>query len=78
MSFEGQKIEKQAKEILSSLRAIKKDYGKVEENLNVMQKHLVNATNMMSNVYSSFTNLGNKIDNTQNLDISDKRAKIEG
>ena len=68
MSFEGQKIEKQAKEILSSLRAIKKDYGKVEENLNVMQKHLVNATNMMSNVYSSFTNLGNKIDNTQNLD----------
>lgn len=77
MSFEGQKIEKQAKEILSSLRAIKKDYGKVEENLNVMQKHLVNATNMMSNVYSSFTNLGNKIDNTQNLDMSDKRAKIE-
>ncbi len=68
MSFEGQKIEKQAKEILSSLRAIKKDYGKVEENLNVMQKHLVNATNMMSNVYSSFTNLGNKIDNTQNLE----------
>lgn len=77
MSFEGQKIEKQAKEILSSLRAIKKDYGKVEENLNVMQKHLVNATNMMSNVYSSFTNLGNKIDNTQNLEISDKRAKIQ-
>ncbi len=77
MSFEGQKIEKQAKEILSSLRAIKKDYGKVEENLNVMQKHLVNATNMMVNVYSSFTNLGNKIDNTQNLDISDKHAKIQ-
>jgi len=78
MSFEGQKIEKQAKEILSSLRAIKKDYGKVEENLNVMQKHLVNATNMMSNVYSSFTNLGNKIDNTQSLEINDKHAKIEG
>jgi DNA recombination protein RmuC len=78
MSFEGQKIEKQAKAILAALRAIKKDYGKVEENLNVMQKHLVNATNMMSNVYSSFTNLGNKIDNTQNIDINDKHAKIEG
>ena len=76
MSFEGQKIEKQAKEILSSLRAIKKDYGKVEENLNVMQKHLVNATNMMSNVYSSFTNLGNKIDNTQNLDSGTKAEKV--
>ncbi len=68
MSFEGQKIEKQAKEILSSLRAIKKDYGKVEENLNVMQKHLVNATNMMSNVYASFNNLGQKIDGTQRLE----------
>lgn len=78
MSFEGQKIEKQAKEILSSLRAIKKDYGKVDENLGILQKHLVNATNMMSNVYSSFTNLGNKIDNTQNLDINGKHAKIEG
>lgn len=77
MSFEGQKIEKQAKEILASLRAIKKDYGKVEENLSVLQKHLVNATNMMGNVYSSFTNLGHKIDTTQNLDINDKRAKIE-
>lgn len=75
MSFEGQKIEKQAKEILSSLRAIKKDYGKVEENLGVMQKHLVNATNMMGNVYSSFTNLGNKIDNTQNLDVDSSKIK---
>ncbi|EKE06346.1 MAG: hypothetical protein ACD_19C00016G0019 [uncultured bacterium] len=77
MSFEGQKIEKQAKEILSSLRAIKKDYGKVEENLSVMQKHLVNATNMMGNVYSSFTNLGQKISSTQNLEIEPKNAKIE-
>ncbi|WKZ25316.1 MAG: DNA recombination protein RmuC [bacterium] len=72
MSFEGQKIEKQAKEILSSLRAIKKDYGKVEENLGVLQKHLVNATNMMSNVYSAFTNLGNKIENTQNFETVTK------
>lgn len=76
MSFEGQKIEKQAKEILSSLRAIKKDYGKVEENLGVMQKHLTNATNMMGNVYSSFTNLGQKISSTQNLDSSIKEKKV--
>lgn len=76
MSFEGQKIEKQAKEILASLRAIKKDYGKVEENLSILQKHLVNATNMMSNVYSSFTNLGHKIDTTQNLDAGTKDKKV--
>lgn len=75
MSFEGQKIEKQAQEILSSLRAIKKDYGKVEENLSKMQRHLVNATNMMGNVSSSFTNLGQKITSTQSLDVK-KEKKI--
>jgi len=68
MSFEGQKIEKQAKEILTTLRAIKKDYQKVEDNLSTMQKHLVNATNMMTNVFSSFNTLGQKINSTQKLE----------
>lgn len=67
MSFEGQKIEAQAKEILSSLRAIKSDYGKVEENLSTLQKHLTNAFNMMGNVFSSFAQLGQKISSTQRL-----------
>jgi len=68
MSFEGQKIDKQAKEILASLRAIKKDYGKVEENLEVLQRHLSNATNMMNNVYSGYTSLGQKISNIQKIE----------
>ena len=72
MSFEGQKIEAKAKEILSSLRAIQKDYSKVEDNLSVLQKHLTNAFNMMGNVFSSFTILGQKISNTQNLGSGDK------
>ena len=67
MSFEGQKIEAQAKQILTSLRSIQKDYSKVDENLGVLQKHLTNAFNMMGNVFSSFTQLGQKIANTQNL-----------
>lgn len=72
MSFEGQKIEKQAQEILASLRAIKKDYGKVEENLGTLQKHLTNAVNMMGTVSSSFSNLGLKISSTQKLESSDE------
>ena len=67
MSFEGQKIEVQAKEILSSLQAIKSDYGKVEDNLGILQKHLTNAFNMMGNVFSSFTMLGQKISSTHSL-----------
>jgi Uncharacterized protein conserved in bacteria len=76
MSFEGQKIEDQAKEILSSLRAIKSDYGKVEENLGTLQKHLTNAYNMMGNVFSSFANLGQKISSTQNLGDGGKKKEL--
>lgn len=67
MSFEGQKIEKEAQLILSSLRAIQKDYSKVEENLSVLQRHLTNAYNVMTNVFSSFTQLGQKITSTRSL-----------
>lgn len=74
MSFEGQKIEAKAKEILSSLRAIQKDYEKVEENMGVLQKHLTNAYNMMGSVFSSFSQLGRKISSTQQLD--DKVKKL--
>lgn len=67
MSFEGQKIEKKAKEILSSLRAIQKDYEKVGSGLSVLQKHLTNAHNMMGDVLSVFQVLGQKILSTKNL-----------
>jgi len=67
MSFEGQKIEAKAREILASLRAIQKDYTKVEDNLGVLQRHLNNAYNMMSSVITSFTHLGQKITSTQSL-----------
>ncbi|KKQ86654.1 MAG: hypothetical protein UT10_C0019G0014 [Candidatus Woesebacteria bacterium GW2011_GWB1_38_8b] len=79
MSFEGQKIEAQAKEILSSLRAIQKDYGRVEENLGILQKHLTNAFNMMGNVFSSFVQLGQKISSTQRLGggVKEKTKELE-
>jgi len=67
MSFEGQKIEKRAREILASIRAIQKDYNKVEDNVSKLQKHLNNAYNMMGNVLTSFTQLGRKITSTQSL-----------
>jgi len=71
MSFEGQKIEVRAKEILNSLRAMQKDYTKVEENLTTLQKHLMNASNMMIQVTSGFGSLGQKISQTRNLDPKD-------
>ena len=66
MSFEGQKIESQAKEILTALRAIQKDYEKVGNGLSILQKHLTNAHNMMGDVLSIFSQLGQKISSTRN------------
>src|SRR4030042_4027366 len=67
MSFEGQKIEQRAQYILAAIKAIQKDYLKVEENLSAVGKHVQNAYNQMSNVTSGFTQLGQKINTTQNL-----------
>ncbi len=67
LSFEGQKIESRAREVFNMLRAIQKDYTKVEDNLSTLQRHLNNAYNMMSNVLSAFTGLGQKITSTQSL-----------
>jgi len=67
MSFEGQKIEAQAKEILIAIRAIEKDYERVNDNINVLGKHIGNAANMMSQVNSTFGQLGQKITSTQRI-----------
>jgi len=67
MSFEGQKIEARARQILSSLRAIEKDYGKVNDNLGVLNRHLTNAYNQMNNVLLGFNLLGQKLISTKAL-----------
>lgn len=67
MSFEGQKIEARARDILAAIRAIQKDYNKVEENLGILGKHLNNAYNMLAQVTSTFAHLGQKIVSTQAL-----------
>jgi DNA recombination protein RmuC len=73
LSFEGKDLELKSKEVFRILRAIQKDYGKVEENLSTLQKHLNNAYNMMSNVFSSFTTLGQKISSTQKLGSGEEK-----
>jgi len=76
LSFEGQEINKKARRVFDMLRAIQKDYGKVEDNLSKLQKHVTNAGNMMNNVLSSFVQLGQKIVTTEQLgEGMEKEAK---
>ncbi len=75
LSFEGKDLEAKTKEVFRILRAIQNDYSKVEENLSTLQKHLNNAYNMMTNVFSSFNQLGQKISSTQRLGDGEKKIK---
>ena len=67
LSFEGKRIEQQARFVLSSIRAIQKDYDKASAVVQVLGKHITNSYNTMASFASSFTQLGQKITTTQTL-----------
>lgn len=70
MSYEGQKIQSQAKDILSILQGMKKDYEKADESLSVLNKHVTNAYNQMFQVSKSVSQLGQKISSTRSMSSS--------
>ncbi len=67
MSFEGQRIQAQAKDILAILQAMKTDYEKAEEALNILTKHVTNAYNQTSQVSKNFMSIGQKLNTTHLL-----------
>ena len=77
LSLEGKDLEAKSREVFRILRAVQKDYSKVDENLGVLQKHLNNAYNIMSSVITSFTQLGQKISSTQTLGSGVKKEAKE-
>jgi DNA recombination protein RmuC len=67
LSFQGKELEQKSQEVFRLLRAIQKDYGKIDENLGVLGKHVMNAYNSMNTVSSSFSLLGQKLSQTRQL-----------
>lgn len=68
LSFEGRKIEAQSKQVLRLLRALQIDYGKVQENVGVLGRHINNASSQFANVSSGLLQLGNKITSAGGLE----------
>ncbi len=66
-SLQGKELETKSKQVFRLLRAIQKDYSKVDENLGVLGRHLTNAHNQMGNVSQSFGLMGQKLSQTQTL-----------
>lgn len=68
LSFQGKDLEQKSRQVFQLLRAIQKDYGKIEENLGILGKHINNAYNSMSTVSGSYTLLGQKLSQTKMLE----------
>ncbi|CAN5141072.1 hypothetical protein BH09PAT2_BH09PAT2_09760 [soil metagenome] len=76
ISFEGQRVQKEAKEILKVLQSMKKDYEKADESLSILNKHISNAYNQTSQVTRSLSQLGQKIEHTSSLSIPEIQEKL--
>lgn len=68
LSFEGKKIESKSKELFSLLRSIKIDYEKIDDNMNILGKHINNAYSQFGNVSSGLSVLGQKLSSTKSLE----------
>jgi len=69
LSFEGKKIENQSKEVFRLIRALQIDYEKVNESIDLLGKHIGNASNQFSNVQKGVSTLGNKLTSAKQLQI---------
>lgn len=78
VSFQGKELEAKSREVFRLLRAIQKDYSKVDEGMGVLNRHLTNAYNQMSHVGSGFASLGQKLAHSDFLgDAEDKKSLPE-
>ncbi len=68
LSFEGKKIETRSKEVFKLLRSLQIDYTKVNESMDVLGKHLTNASAQFHNVQKGFSSLGTKLVSTKQID----------
>lgn len=64
MSFEGARIEAQAKVILNTIRSVQKDYEKADDAFLILSKHITNAYKQLDDVSKSFGSLGQKLSST--------------
>lgn len=73
LSFEGKKIEARTKEVFALVRALRIDYTKVNDSLDVLGKHLNNASGQFSNVVKGFSLLGKKLSTTKQLAADEEK-----
>ena len=73
LSFEGKKIEARSREVFALLRALQIDYEKINDSMEVLGKHLTNASGQYTNVVKGFSLLGNKLLTTKHLAAEEEK-----
>lgn len=68
LSFEGKKIEVRSREVFKLLRGLQIDYEKLNENMQLLGKHLNNASAQFSNVTIQYSQLGKKLQTSSLLE----------
>ncbi len=77
LSFQGKDLEQKSKQVFQLLRAIQKDYAKVEEGMGVLGRHINNAHNSMSSVSSQFGLLGQKLTQTRVIGDRSEEDRVD-
>lgn len=79
LSLEGQKIAGKTAEVFTLLRAVQKDYEKLNENFTLLGKHLTNAYNSMNSTAQTMNQIGNKLESSHSLKsgLDSDKNKIE-
>ncbi len=70
LSYEGHRIEEQAKEVIRLLKSLQIDYDKVNDSLDTLGKHLGNASQQYGNVNKGFVSMGQKLSSVRHLSPS--------
>lgn len=73
LSFQGKDLETRTKEVFRLLRAIQKDYEKIDEQFATLGKHVTNAYNSMNTVSMGVAALGQKLSRTKEIEAPEEK-----
>lgn len=77
LAHQGQQFEKNAKEILSLIKGVQQQSGKLGKELSTLQSHITNAANKMSDVQTSHMRLDMQIAQTNQLESGQTNALLK-
>lgn len=75
-AYQSQQFAENAKQVLTLIRGIRQQNGKLGEELNVLQRHLTNATNKMGDVTTEHSRLDLQIGQADSLEAPASRKEL--